>query len=55
MSTEVEGSRAIISAMVANSELLEPMVLVTLRPIIGADGVGYYETETESPSSTDPQ
>ncbi len=23
--------------------------------IIGADGVGYYETETESPSSTNPQ
>ncbi len=47
MSNELESARAIISAMpvVANLELLEPMVFK----------VGYYETETESPSSTHPQ
>ncbi len=36
------GDRARSLAMVANLELLEPMVLVN-----------YYETEAESPSSTD--
>jgi hypothetical protein len=40
MSNELESASAIISAMVV---------------IIGADGVGYYETETESPSSTNPR
>jgi hypothetical protein len=32
LSNELESARAIISAMVANFKVLEPMVLVTMRP-----------------------
>jgi hypothetical protein len=40
MSNELESARA---------------MEVNLVLIIGADGVGYHETETESPGSTNPQ
>ena len=43
MSNELESDRAMVSSMVMNLESF------------GVDGVGYDETETEPPSSTNPQ
>ena len=41
--------------MSSDSELESARAMVVNLERFGADGVGYYETEAESPSSTNPQ